>query len=50
MKEVFRKRRPGREPSADVVLVARASIKDAEYDAVEAAYVRSVGRLLEKTP
>ena len=50
LREVFRNRRPGREVSADVVLVARGAIKSAGYEAVESAYVRNVGKLLEKIP
>lgn len=50
LREVFRLRRPAREVSADVVLVARASIAKARLRDVETAYVRNVGKLLEKTP
>ena len=50
LREVFRKRRPEREISANVVLVARSTIKEASFGDVEAAYVKRVGRLLEKIP
>ena len=50
MREVFRLRKPGREVSADVVLVARGPIVKARYRDVETAFVRNVGKLLEKTP
>ena len=50
LREVFRLRRPSREVSADVVLVARGPIGRARYQDVDAAYVRSLGRLLEKIP
>lgn len=50
LREVFRRRRPRREVSADVVLVARGSIVTARYQDVETAYVRNVGKVLEKIP
>ena len=48
LREVFRKRGPALETSADVVLVARGAILDAGYAEVEAQYVRGVGRWFEK--
>ncbi len=48
LREVFRKGRPCREVSADVVLVARGAIVKARYEDVETAYVRNVGELLAK--
>lgn len=50
LREVFRKRRPKREVSADVVLVARGPIDRASYEEVEAAYARHVRKQLEKIP
>ncbi len=50
LREVFRLRRPRREVSADVGLVARGSIAKARYQDVETAYVRNVGKVLEKIP
>ena len=50
LREVFRLRRPRREVSADIVLVARAPIVKARYQDVETAYVRNVGKVIEKIP
>jgi len=50
LREVFRLRRPGREVSADIVLVARGPIVQARYQDVEAAYLRNVGKFIEKIP
>ena len=50
LREAFRSRKPSRDVSADVVLVARAPIVRARYRDVETAYVRNVGKLLEKIP
>ena len=50
LREVFRRRKPKRETSADIVLVARGPIAKARYEDVEVAYVKNVGRLLEKIP
>ena len=50
LREVFRRRRPHQEVSADVVLVARGAITKARYHDVETAYVRNVGKVLEKIP
>jgi len=50
LREVFRLRRPRREVSADIVLVARGPIVTARYQDVETAYVRNVGKLIEKIP
>lgn len=50
LREVFRRRRPRRDVSADVVLVARAAIARATFEEVDAAYARNVGKLLEKIP
>lgn len=48
LREVFRRRRPRETVSADLVLVARGAILETSYEELDAAYVRSVGRLLEK--
>lgn len=48
LREVFRKRKPTRDICADMVLVARGPIKEASFGDVDAAYVKHVGRLLEK--
>jgi len=48
LREVFRRRGPAPELSADVVLVARGAILDADYSEVEAQYLRGVGRWFEK--
>lgn len=50
LREVFRLRKPRREVSADVVLVARGPIVTARYQDVETAYLRNVGKLIEKIP
>ena len=50
LREAFRRSRPTRETSADVVLVARGGIVEAQYSDVERAYVRYVGKALEKVP
>lgn len=42
LREAFRRNRPGRRASADVVLVARASINDIGYDDLVAVYGRSM--------
>jgi ribonuclease P protein component len=48
LREVFRRRGPTPGLSADVVLVARGAILDADYSEVEAQYLRGVGRWFEK--
>jgi ribonuclease P protein component len=48
LREVFRRERPEREISVDVVLVARGPLTSARYDDVERAYRRGVGRWFEK--
>jgi len=48
MREVFRRKGPDEELSADVVLVARRAILEANYTEVEAQYLRGVGRWFEK--
>jgi ribonuclease P protein component len=48
MREVFRRKGPDEELSADVVLVARKAILEANYMEVEAQYLRGVGRWFEK--
>ena len=50
LREVFRKRKPTRDISADMVLVARGPIKEASFGDVDAAYVKHLGRLLERIP
>lgn len=50
LREVFRLRRPRREVSADIVLVARGAIGRARYQDVETAYLRNVGKLIEEIP
>jgi ribonuclease P protein component len=50
LREVFRLRRPRREVSADIVLVARGAIVRARYRDVETAYLRNVGKLIEEIP
>jgi ribonuclease P protein component len=50
LREVFRRGRPSREVSADVVLVARGPIGRARYQDVEGEYIRYLGKLLEKIP
>lgn len=50
LRDVFRRRRPKRDIAADVVLVARGSIARAELEQVEAAFGRSLGRVLETIP
>jgi ribonuclease P protein component len=47
LREAHRRRRPAG-ISADLVLVARAALADAAFEEVDAAYLRFVGRLLEK--
>ncbi|MFQ5791198.1 MAG: ribonuclease P protein component [Acidobacteriota bacterium] len=49
LREVFRKNKPPNPVSADVVLIARAAIREARYREVEDAYVRSVYPALEKS-
>lgn len=48
LKEVFRRRRPVRAVPADLVLVARRGIADADYAEVERQYLEGVGRWFEK--
>jgi ribonuclease P protein component len=48
LREVFRRERPEREISADVVLVARGPLSSAHFVDVEDAYRRGVGRWFEK--
>jgi ribonuclease P protein component len=48
LRELVRRRGPAPELSADVVLVARGAILDADYSEVEAQYLRGVGRWFEK--
>ena len=50
LREIFRRNRPGRSVSADVVLVARAAIVEAKYGDVEAAYRRSIKEVVETLP
>lgn len=50
LREVFRRNKPVRAVSADVVLVARGAINGATYREVESAYVRSIGKRVEKIP
>ena len=47
LREVFRKNRPKRSLSADVVLIARSTITQADYSDVERAYVRLLRRAIE---
>lgn len=47
LREAHRRRRPDG-VSADMVLVARAALTEATYEELDAAYVRFVGKLLEK--
>jgi ribonuclease P protein component len=47
LREAFRKNRPERPVSADVVLIARSVISEASYCDIEKAYVQSVYRRLE---
>ena len=49
LREVFRRKAPAAELSADVVLVARGAILDADYTDVETQYLRGVGRWFEKS-
>lgn len=46
LREVFRKNRPSRLVSANVVLIARTTIIQAGFEEIERAYVRGVGRAL----
>jgi ribonuclease P protein component len=48
LREVIRRRGPKHETAADVVLVARGAILDADYGSVEAQYLQGVGRWFEK--
>jgi ribonuclease P protein component len=48
LREAFRKNRPAVSVSADVVLIARSSIKEASVRDVEKAYARTVSRALEQ--
>lgn len=50
LREVFRKRKPDRAVSADLVLVARGAINEATYWDVDTVYQRSVRKLVEKIP
>jgi ribonuclease P protein component len=47
LREVFRKNRPERSVSADVVLIARPSIAEARYHDIEKAYVLDVYSVIE---
>jgi ribonuclease P protein component len=48
LREVFRRRGPAVGLSADIVLVARGAILDADYMEVETDYLQGVGRWFEK--
>jgi ribonuclease P protein component len=48
LREAFRKNRPEKPVSADVILIARASIKKANFSEVEKDYVQGVFKTLEK--
>jgi ribonuclease P protein component len=48
LREVFRKNKPEKSVSADVILIARSSIKGAKYSEVEKDYIQGVLRTLEK--
>lgn len=47
LREAFRRNKPGKPISADVVLIARAAIKKARFTDVESDYVLGVYKALE---
>lgn len=49
LREVFRKNEPPDPIAADVVLIARNAIVGASFEEIDRAYVRGVGRALEKS-
>ena len=50
LRETFRRNRPTRQVSADLVLVARRAILGVGLAQVEASFSRAIGRVLEKIP
>jgi ribonuclease P protein component len=48
LREVFRRNEPRDPVAADVVLIARNAIIEASFEEIDRAYVRGVGRALEK--